>query len=92
MILLAIIALSGVVLAVLIGIFVGLPDFPDSVDTYINLALQYMQEGAAFAFSFFYIDVVRVLFGITVTVYGVYTGYKLIMWVIKKIPMLGVQE
>lgn len=92
MILVAIIALSAVVLVALAAVLVGLPDFPDEVTTYMLVFEQYLNQGAAFVLGFFNVSVIRVLFGITVTVYTVYVSYKLIMWVVKKIPMFGVSD
>lgn len=92
MILVAIIALAGVVLAAVYAVFVGLPDFPASVTSVIDQITVYLHDGAAFLMSLVYGDVVLTLVSLLLAFYGVYEAYKFVMWVVKKIPMFGVSD
>lgn len=92
MILLAIIALSGVVLALIAGVLGGLPAFPSSVTTYMSLFLTYLRAGCGFFWCFVHPAPVKAMLGFTVAVIGVYEAYKVVMWVMKKIPMFGVSD
>ncbi len=93
MIIVAIAALSLVVLTAVIAVFGdGLPSFPSEAVTYINMFISYLQAGAGIFFSFVRPNVVKTLFGLTVTVSGLISGYKAVMWVMKKIPMFGVSD
>lgn len=92
MILVAIIALAGVVLAAVYAVFVGLPDFPASVTSVIDQITVYLHDGAAFLMSLVYGDVVLALVSLLLAFYGVYEAYKFVMWVVKKIPMFGVSD
>lgn len=92
MILVAIIALSGVVLAALYLALVGLPAFPAAAVSAINNILVYLGEGVGFLFYFTNYTVVRTLIFITLTFETVLMGYKFVMWVAKKIPMFGVSD
>lgn len=92
MILVAIVALAGVVLAAVYAVFVGLPDFPASVTSVIDQITVYLHDGAAFLMSLVYGDVVLTLVSLLLAFYGVYEAYKFVMWVVKKIPMFGVSD
>ena len=92
MILVAIVALAGVVLAAVYAVFVGLPDFPASVTSVIDQITVFLHDGAAFLMSFVYGDVVLTLVSLLLAFYGVYEAYKFVMWVVKKIPMFGVSD
>lgn len=92
MIIVAIIALSAVVLTAVYAVFVGLPDFPASVTSLIDQMNGYLTAGCRFLMSFVYGDVVLVLISTMLAFIAVYEGYKFVMWVVKKIPMFGVSD
>lgn len=92
MILVAILALSGVVLALIAAVFVGLPSYPSAVVSYANTFLQYLNSGLGFVYSFCDPAPVKAMLAFTVAIIGVYEGYKLVMWVVRKIPMFGVSD
>lgn len=92
MIIIAIIALSGVVLVALYAALNGLPSFPSSIMTTVNYMAQYLGTGASFIYSFVYPSVIQALLAITVTVESIVLGYKFVMWIAKKIPMFGVSD
>lgn len=92
MVMVAIVALSGVVLAALFAVLVGLPDFPPAVTSIIDQLTVYLREGTAFLMSFVYGDVVVTLVGLLLAIVAVYEAYKFVMWVVKKLPMFGVSD
>lgn len=94
MIIVAILALAGVVLAILVPIVtqsLGF-DFSQAVSvaqTYFG----WLAQGAAFVKSFFiYPQLFDILVGSYLAVLGIYEGYKFAMWIVTKIPMLGVSS
>ena len=92
MIVLAIVALSGVVIAALVAALGGLPSYPSEVVDAANLFLTYVRQGVGFVYAWTYAPVVKAMLAFMVAVIAVYEGYKLVMWVVKKIPMFGVSD
>lgn len=92
MIILAIIALSLVVIGALVIALGGLPSYPTQVVEYANMFLTYLRSGLGFLYSFVHPAPVKAMMAFTVAVIGVYEGYKLVMWVAKKVPMFGVTD
>lgn len=92
MILVAILALSGVVIAVLVGVLRTLPVIPRTFVTVVNQVLPYVGRGIKFVNGFMYPSVVWPLAAICLTLHAFWVGYRLVMWVMKKIPMFGVSD
>lgn len=93
MILVAIIALSGVVLAAILVVFGnGLPSLPSSVLALSDTFVSYVRSGAGLFWSFVHPVPVKAMLGLTVAAVTLYNGYKLLMWVVRKIPMFGVSD
>lgn len=92
MIVLAIIALSGVVLLAISSALGALPAFPESVTSLMGTFIVYLRSGVSFMMCFVHPAPVKAMLAFTVAVIGVYEGYKLVMWVVKKIPMFGVSD
>lgn len=92
MIIVAIVALAGVVIAALVLALGGLPSYPAAVIDSANLFLQYFRAGIGFMYAFVNPAPVKAMLAFTVAVMGIYEGYKLVMWVVKKIPMFGVSD
>lgn len=92
MIIVAIIALSGVVLALVWAALSNMPPIPADLFNTLETLVQYTTQGAKLLMSFVYGDVVVALLGILLAFIGIYEGYKFVMWVVKKIPMFGVSE
>lgn len=93
MIIAAIIALSGVVLAILIYLIASAPIVTDTTFwTYFNYVMPYIVRGVKFLNGFVYPAVVWPLFGICVTLRTFWVGYRVVMWILKKIPMLGIDD
>ncbi len=92
MIVVAIIALSLVVIGALVAVLGGLPSYPAQVVEYANMFLGYLRSGMGFVYSFTNATAVKAMLGFTIAVMGLYEGYKLVMWVAKKVPMFGVSD
>lgn len=94
MIIVAIIALAGVVLAVLFGILSSVPEFinPATLLNVIGYISPYLNAGIRFFNTWTYPSVVQAMLSITVALEGVVVAYKIAMWVATKIPMFGVSD
>lgn len=93
MILVAMVALAGVVLAAIVAVFgSGLPSLPDSVLSLASTFITYLRSGAGLFWSFVHPAPVKAMLGLTLAAYAVYEGYKIVMWVVKKLPMFGVSD
>lgn len=92
MIIVAIVALAGVVLAVIYAAFNGIPSFPTQVTDLMATFITYLRSGLGFVLAFVHPAPVKAMFAFTVALIGIYEGYKLVMWVAKKIPMFGVSD
>lgn len=92
MIIVAIVALSGVVLLALYGVLVGFPSLPASITQYAAILIGYIDSGCQIFYQFVYADVVKALLGFTLAITVIWHAYKFIMWLAKKIPMFGVSD
>ncbi|MCI6256858.1 MAG: hypothetical protein MR648_09705 [Clostridiales bacterium] len=87
-------------LQALIGMFdtlwiVELPDFPEIITTGLNAASGYLVAGANMLAGFLGASNCTIFWiglELVVALNVIYAGYSLVMWVLKKIPMLGIQE
>lgn len=92
MIIVAIIALSLVVLIVIARILNTVPVIPNEFVTIINQVLPYVATGVKFINSFMYPEIVWPLAVACLGLHTFWTGYRIAMWVMKKIPMFGVSD
>lgn len=92
MILVAIIALSTVVLGLVFSIIEAFPVIPQTWTTIVTYVLPHVVRGVKFLNDFMYPQIVWPLAIVTVTIHGVYKGYCVVMWVVKKIPLFGVSD
>lgn len=92
MIVVAIIALSLVVLTAIAAVFVGLPSFPTAVTDMLSMFTSILRQGAGVFWAFVLPDIVKAEIAFLLAVIVVYEGYKLVMWVAQKIPMFGVSD
>lgn len=70
---------------------INIPGMPDEVRSLITIALDYIKVGIALLANWTHLEYLLLLFGL---VLGVDVGlllYKLVMWFLKKIPMLGIE-
>lgn len=68
---------------------IELPKMPSQAMEYINTAFDYISAGAGLLANYVYLDYLLVLFFLLVAVDGGIMVYHFVMWIIKKIPMLG---
>ena len=92
MIIVAIIALSLVVLGAITAVLVNIPPIPADVMALISTALGYFNDSIGFVLSFFQPAPIKAMIAISVTLHLVYDAYRMVMWVATKIPMLGVSD
>lgn len=92
MIIIAIVALSGVVLTLLFATLVGFPSLPSQVMVLWNRLLTYIGQGVGFFYGFVYVQAVKPMIRVTIAVEAIVLSYKFVMWVAKKIPMFGVSD
>lgn len=92
MILVAILALSGVVLVAVAAALGNLPSYPTQVVDIMNTFLTYLRSGAGFIMAFCHPAPVKAMLAFSLGLIAIYEGYKLVMWVMEKIPMFGVSD
>ena len=74
---------------------VELPDFPAIITSGLNVATKYLVQGANMLGAFLGLANCQILWiglELIVALNVIYAGYSLVMWVLKKIPMLGIEE
>lgn len=70
---------------------IDLPDLPDTAKSYIEQFKGILSDGVAIFGVYFDLQYIKILFTIFITVTLAIEVYHLVMWVIKKIPMLGIK-
>lgn len=74
---------------------VELPDFPEIITTGLNAAAGYLVAGANMLAGFLGASNCTIFWiglELVVALNVIYAGYSLVMWVLRKIPMLGIQD
>lgn len=69
---------------------ISIPALPDDVSTYFSTALSYLKTGIQILSAFTPLSYLLTLFGIVVALEVGLKLYHFVMWVLKKIPMLGI--
>lgn len=72
-------------------LFFEIPKLPQEVNGYINTLFDYLETGASLLANYTPLDYLLVLFGIILAVDAGILIYHFVMWIIKKIPMLGME-
>lgn len=70
---------------------IAIPGMPDGVADMISYALDYVRSGLQLLANWTDLGYLLTLFGLVLAVDIGILLYKLVMWVIAKIPMLGVE-
>lgn len=70
---------------------ISIPGLPEGVRDVITGALDFISVGIALAANYFDIGYLVTLFGLILAVDAGMLVYKFVMWVIKKIPMIGIE-
>lgn len=79
--------LSGLIEWITAGL--NIPGLPPEVAQVAAQVTQYLVTGLQIVANFTHLDYLLVLFGVVIAVDAGMLVYKFIMWIIKKIPMLG---
>lgn len=66
-----------------------IPDLPQEVHNYIDTAFDYIVAGAGIVANYTPLDYLMILFGVLLAIDAGILIYHLVMWIIRKIPMLG---
>lgn len=70
---------------------VDFPVVPAGLVSAVQMMLDYMKQGMGIFNFFIPLTAVKPALIIFLSVWGVLHGYKLLMWVLRKIPMLGIK-
>lgn len=86
-------ALMNVVYALfeLLTLPISIPGLPEGVRDVVAGALDFISVGVALLANYCDIGYLVTLFGVILAVDAGMLIYKLVMWIIKKIPMIGIQ-
>ena len=70
---------------------ISIPGIPDEIKTVLATALDYMTSGVGILSQFFDLNYLFMLFSLFLIIEGALLIYKLVMWVLRKIPMLDIE-
>lgn len=68
-----------------------IPPLPQDVTNYIDTAFTYIVAGAGIVANYTPLDYLMVLFGVLLAIDAGILVYHFVMWIVKKIPMLGIE-
>lgn len=71
--------------------WINLPAASPEISAAFDQFLTYIESGVGFLAFFLPMDLVKVMISVFLLVYAFEHGYFIIMWIIKKIPALGVK-
>lgn len=75
----------------LLGLFPSIPAFPDSISSMLSQISSYIVMGGQIINAYCYGSIVAAMLTVVLAVWTAYHVYQFIMFVIKKIPMLGIE-
>lgn len=67
------------------------PLLPQEVHNYLDSFFGYLESGASVLANYVPLGYLLTLFGIIVAIDGAILLYKFVLWILKKIPMLGIE-
>lgn len=70
---------------------IDIPDLPNSVATVIAQGVQYMGMGLGIFAAFTHYQFIMALLAITIIIDAAMLVYKFVVWLIRKIPMAGME-
>lgn len=70
---------------------IDIPDLPQGVHTAIAWAMDHLLAGLGIFAAFTHFSFLMTLFGIVVVIESAMLLYKFIMWILKKIPVAGIE-
>lgn len=69
---------------------INIPEFPEGVFYYMNQFLEYLSVGVSFVATYTHYPFLVTLLGIIIAIDIAISLYKLVMFVLKKIPFLNI--
>lgn len=69
---------------------INIPDLPVEVSTYVSTAIEYIGTGLGLLSNYTHLSYLLTLFGVIAAIDIGLGLYKLVMFIIKKIPMLNI--
>lgn len=69
---------------------INIPTLPDSVSTFMTDALSYIKTGLQLLAVYTNLEYLLILFGLIIAIDIGIAVYHFVMWVLRKIPMLGI--
>lgn len=82
--------LVSLILSPLIAL-IDFPVVPDGLSEYLDKFIGYLRGGMAFISYFLPMTLVRALITFVIACEVFIFGYHVVMWILKKIPMLGIK-
>lgn len=70
---------------------ISIPALPEQVHDFLNSAMGYLQTGIGILRNYVDLSYLGILIGVVLAVDAGLLIYKLVMWIIRKIPMLGIE-
>lgn len=71
--------------------WVSIPDVPESVSTTFDTYFGYIFDNLDFLNFFINVDTFKVVSALAISIYSFKYIYKIIMWIIHKIPLLSIK-
>lgn len=69
---------------------INIPDLPSEVSSYVSTLIEYVGTGLGILSNYCHLNYLLTLFGIVIAVEVGVMLYKIVMFILKKIPMLGI--
>lgn len=69
---------------------IDFPVVPDGLAAYIEKFLDYIKQGMGFISYFLPMSLVKAIISFVIACELFMFGYRVVMWILKKIPMLGI--
>lgn len=82
--------LVSLILSPLIAL-IDFPVVPDGLAAYIDKFIGYLKSAMGFVYYFLPMELVKSLISFVIAVELFMFGYHIIMWILRKIPMLGIE-
>lgn len=73
------------------AMFFEIPKLPPTVYEYVEQFFGYLEVGAGILANYVHLPYLMTLFTIILAVDGAILIYHLVMWILKKIPVLGIE-
>ena len=70
---------------------INIPQLPDELHSFISDFMEYLQTGLQILAVYTHLQYLLTLIGVVVLIDAAMLIYHFVMWVLKKIPMLGIE-